>query len=191
MGRVMTDGLEALILHGDSPAVIESVEAVGEGFETLGFLLAGPDRNGRGGNIESFEEFPPKKRSLGPLVPAVGATLLPTRKDPLHPSYELLAGMRITSDEVGLREGIRLTYRVDGKLYEEWIQAKIVLCPEGRDWRAAPRRRRGPLTPRLMSTDKPGSAKDPDERRGVLGTRETPDQGAAACLPSQRARRRE
>jgi hypothetical protein len=133
-GVVFTDGLEVLRLEGNASATIDAVEPDGEGFATMGVLLAGPERTD--GLVERFHTFPPRARSLGPLRSAVGATLQPTETLAPPGDYELLIGTRVTTDKVALRDGIWLRYHVGDREYAEHLRARIVFCPVGGHWRA-------------------------------------------------------
>jgi hypothetical protein len=135
-GRVFTDGLEPLELGGSEPATIDTVEVVGEGgvFETLGILLAGPERTN--GLTQRFEAYPPAAKSLGPVVPAEGALLQPSALVEGFGDYELLIGTRVTSDDIGLRDGLWIKYHIGDEYYSEHLQARVVFCPEGQKWRS-------------------------------------------------------
>lgn len=79
VGATFTDGFETLLVRGDRPVVLESVELVGaDGLKVVGFQVAGPERRE---TIQYLPGFPPVDASgvLDPrlVVPGEGAVLQP------------------------------------------------------------------------------------------------------------------
>jgi hypothetical protein len=129
-GRVFTDGFDVVRLNGGQPARVLKVESVG-GTDVLDFMgaqIVGPKR--KYGATQIFNEYPPQDRSLGEIVPAVGAVLQPRAETGIE-GYELLLGYRIRAGALGARTGIRITYEVNGKTFETTIEAAIITCPAG------------------------------------------------------------
>jgi hypothetical protein len=132
-GCVFTDGLEDLRLEGSASATIDSIEADGRGFEVIGALVAGP------GILEirqKFDQFPPDSTFPGGVQPAMGAVLRPSGDSSGSMDYELLIGVRVTTDSLGVRKGVWLKYHIGDHYYAEHRVAQIVFCPPSRDWRS-------------------------------------------------------
>lgn len=125
VGHVFTDAFETLRTTGDEVAVIEEVELVGSrGIEMVGALLAPPPR--RYGVEVSIDSWPPVLKSLfdeKTLVPAVGAEIGSDER-----GWELLVGLKAVEEGVVFRKGIRVTYTVDGDLYEAVLPAELTIC---------------------------------------------------------------
>jgi hypothetical protein len=132
-GYEFTDGLEDLRLDGDAPATIDAIEMDGHGFEVVGALVAGPGIN----HIrQKFDHFPPREDFPGSVQSATGAVLEPSGAGPGLMDYELLIGLRVTTDDVGVRQGLWLRYHIRDRYYSEHRNAQIVFCPPDRNWRS-------------------------------------------------------
>jgi hypothetical protein len=125
VGHVFTDGAEILRTTGDAVAVIESVELVGSrGIEMVGAMVAPPPR--RYGTEVSIDSWPPVRRQLfdeETLVDAVGAEFGSDQA-----GWELLVGLKAVEEGVVFRKGIRITYTVDGELYEAVLPGELTIC---------------------------------------------------------------
>ncbi len=124
VGEPFTDGLEVLYLEGGADATIRSVSLTGaEEIELLGARLASPDRD-----VASIQKtaWPPTARSLRPMIDAEGATLTPRAEDPR--GWLLLLGMRVTEPGYHVREGVRVTYEVDGQEHVRELDAELGVC---------------------------------------------------------------
>lgn len=122
-GETFTDGMEILVVHGDKPAVIDSVELVGaKGMKVLGFKFVGPGRAETG---QWWPGYPPEGRGLeqGLVVPAS------TKIQPqMTNGWELLLGIKVTKPGPLWRDGIRYTYTVDGVQYATTVPAQLKVC---------------------------------------------------------------
>jgi hypothetical protein len=125
VGKEFTDGLEILRTTGNELAVIESVELVGSrGIEMVGAMIAPPPRAYGAESI--INSWPPVRDQLfdeDTLVDAVGAEI---RSDDW--GWELLVGVKAVEEGVVFRKGIRITYTVDGDLYEVVLPAELTIC---------------------------------------------------------------
>jgi hypothetical protein len=122
-GHTFTDGLESLVIRGDKPATLNSVELVGaEGMEILGYKLVGPERKVNG---QWWPGYPPKGRQLQQalVVPSTSAIR------PHEPGgWELLLGIKVTKPGPLWRDGLRYTYTVDGVRYTKTVPAQLKVC---------------------------------------------------------------
>lgn len=130
VGFVFTDGVETLKLSGDQPAVLRNVEAVGtNGLKVVGIALVKPGR--KVGTIQEIDGWPPKDRYLRPgdlIRPGVGATFTPWSHNKLGQSYELLVGMKVVKPGYLVRDGLRITYEVDGTTFQRYFPAQLAVC---------------------------------------------------------------
>lgn len=127
-GDVWTDGMETLRFSTDEVVTIDAVELVTDrvGLELVGVQLAGDER--AQGSTQFHPTFPPDDEALGPLMPAVGATIDPS-PGPSMGSWQLLLGLRLTGAERVVRRGIRIDYSVAGVGYRAVIPAMLAVCP--------------------------------------------------------------
>jgi hypothetical protein len=122
-GETFTDGMEILVVHGDKPAVINSVELVGaRGMKVVGFAFVGPGRAETG---QWWPRYPPEGRGLQQrhVVPA-STKIAPHVTN----GWELLLGIKVTKPGPLWREGIRYTYTVDGVQYAKTVPAQLKVC---------------------------------------------------------------
>lgn len=127
-GAVWTDGMETLRFDTTEPVTIDAIELETDGpsLELVGVRLAGDDREH--GSTQFHPTFPPEDEALGPLIPAIGATVEPS-PGPVMGSWQLLLGLRLTGSERVVRRGIRIDYSVGGVAYREVIPAMLAVCP--------------------------------------------------------------
>lgn len=125
VGQVFTDGLERVKLKGERPGILRRVEITGPGadhFQMIGLMVAGPHR--RLGSWEVSDGFPPHKPGLGQLMPGERA---PLATGPV--GTVLLIGLKVVKPGLGIRDGVRVYYTVDGHQYSVNFSAGIVNCP--------------------------------------------------------------
>ena len=133
-GKTFTDGQELLDLRGTRPAVIQAVTVTGgtPTLEYLGASLALPSR--RYTTSEEMPGYPPRVPG-STTAPAVGHTILPTRRTERRQGYELLLGYRATRDGNAVRGDVRTTvtvdYTVSGTRYRIVMPAQLFPCPKG------------------------------------------------------------
>lgn len=126
-GEVFTDGLEVLTLKGSDEAVVESVELVGDkDLELVGVFLAPPPRNI--GATQLLRMWPPRDPEAFDE-----ATLVEVDEDGAAITsalggWELLVGLRATTDGRHHRDGIRISYRVGDQDYEAFFPAQLDVC---------------------------------------------------------------
>jgi hypothetical protein len=122
-GHTFTDGLESLVIHGDKPATLDSVELVGaDGMEVLGYKLVGPERKVNG---QWWPGYPPRGRELEQRLVVPGTTTI----RPHEPGgWELLLGIKVTKPGPLWRDGLRYTYTVDGVRYTKTVPAQLKVC---------------------------------------------------------------
>ena len=122
-GEVFTDGFQTVELADGARGTLRSVELIGgEGLELLGVKVAGSARKYNA--IQLSKGFPPKRAAFGPLREAAGAEIPAGTL-----GLELLVGLKVTSDEFTVREGLRVHYTVDGTDYVADFPSSIVICP--------------------------------------------------------------
>ena len=128
VGEPFTDGFEALYFDTTSDVRIDAVDIVpGDiGLEVVGVRMAGNDR--AAGLVQYFPTFPPESDELGPLLDPIGATFPPVPGE-IMPHWELLIGLRLTSEERVGRQGLAISYSVDGVAYRETLPAFLAVCP--------------------------------------------------------------
>jgi hypothetical protein len=127
VGHPFTDGMEVLRLTGDQPAVIKDVRLVGnEGLELVGAKLASPERGI--GWVQYRAEFPPNNDPVldVDLVDVVGARITPLASD--NGGWELLLGIRATTDGYLVRTGVEVDYRVGANNYTVLLPAHLAVC---------------------------------------------------------------
>lgn len=128
VGDVFTDGLELLHLRGTEQAVIEDVRLVGDdGLELAGAVLAGPERGI--GAVQYMPTFPPHNNPQidAELVEAEGTWITPEGKD-RKGTWELLLGIRPTTEGYLVRTGVEVDYSVQGEEYTVLIPAHLAVC---------------------------------------------------------------
>ena len=134
VGAVFADGVETLELTGTKSAVLKKVEVVGtDGLQVVGVSLVRPGR--KVGTIQVVDGWPPKDPDLRPgdvVTHGIGARFTPTRSNPLEQSYELLVGLRVAKAGYLVRDGLRVTYSVDGIDYQRYFPAQLVVCTSER-----------------------------------------------------------
>ncbi|WP_283716797.1 hypothetical protein [Microbacterium dauci] len=119
-----TDGFETFKALDDADVVIESVRSVGDAEEVtvLGTLLSGP--LGENGIWQSFDSYPPVEGLDGPVFQAEGARI-PAGSG----GYQILIGYRGVIEEMSIRRGVEVTYRIGAWVYRDTLPAGIVMCP--------------------------------------------------------------
>jgi hypothetical protein len=125
-GETFTDALESLVVEGDKPAVLDSVELVdAEGLEVVGYQLIGPERKV---NLDWVPGYPPRERDDEHL----DESLIVPGDTPIQPKetngWELLLGIKVTQPGPLYRGGIRYTYTVDGVQYTKTVPAQLKVC---------------------------------------------------------------
>jgi hypothetical protein len=123
VGTVFTDGLETFELNGDQPAVIKSVELIGEdGLELVGFSLVRPEREL---TMQIMDGYPPRDPELDQslVIPGEGATITPTKR-----TWELLLGIKVTEPGYLVRDAVRIHYTAGGEAYTRTRPAQLVVC---------------------------------------------------------------
>ena len=128
VGEPFTDGLEILKFPGaHDAAVLESVELIGaDGLEVVGVSLAGPDR--RFGSIMHLDGYPPRDPDLSDVRPS------DTAMTPDEVGWQLLLGIQATEPGYLTREGLRITYSIDGQTYEREYAAHLAVCTSQKYW---------------------------------------------------------
>jgi hypothetical protein len=128
VGQRFTDGGETLDVVGDRPVVLESVELVdGDGLRVLGFMTAGPERNGTFDYLPSYPPVDPLGNLTGEMMkPGPGTELAPG----VAGGWELLLGLQVMDEGPLWREAIRINYTVDGEKFFTVFPAQISLCTE-------------------------------------------------------------
>jgi hypothetical protein len=122
-GETFTDGMEVLVVRGDRPAVIDSVELVGaEELEVVGFMFVGPERTESG---QWWPGYPPKGRGLDPSLVLPASTKIEPN---VTRGWEPLVGIKVTEPGPLWRDGIRYTYTVDGVQYTRTVPAQLKVC---------------------------------------------------------------
>lgn len=110
--------------------MIESVELVGDDrLELVGLSLSPP--GGRSiGAVQFMPGFPPQDHEIHRIVPAVGTTISPIEVDPQ--GWELLVGMRATTDDYLVRDGLQVTDTVGNQRYSQLLPATLAVCASPR-----------------------------------------------------------
>jgi hypothetical protein len=116
------------VVRGDEPARITKIEVdADEGLKTLGFKLVLPGR--KYGGIQRMYGWPPRYKDLDQdLVTDVEGTLIRTRKQTNNWSYELLIGQRVDQEGYFVRDGLWITYEVNGQKYRQYFPATLTVC---------------------------------------------------------------
>ena len=119
-----TDGFETFEALDDADVVIESIRSVGDAEEVtvLGTLISGP--LGEDGIWQSFDSYPPVENLNGEVVEAEGARI-PAGSG----NYQILIGYRSVIEEMSIRRGVEVTYRVGFMIYRDTLPAAIIMCP--------------------------------------------------------------
>ena len=134
VGFEFTDGMETLHLNGNRSATLRKVELVGsDGLELLGVALVKPGRDV--GTVQEIDGWPARDRHINPsdvVSPGIGATFTPARGNPLGQSYELLVGMKVVRAGYLVRDGLRITYAVNGTSYTRYFPAQLTVCTSAR-----------------------------------------------------------
>jgi len=119
-----TDGFETFTAPNDAEVVIESVRSIGDAGEVtvLGTLLSGPI--GENGTWQSFDSYPPVEGLDGKTFEAEGARIPAGSGD-----YQILIGYSGVIDDMSVRRGIEVTYRIGDATYRDTLPAGIVMCP--------------------------------------------------------------
>lgn len=128
VGDTFTDGFEGIFVTGDKPVTITKIELVGtpSALQLGEVMLAGDERDG---NFQFDATYPPSKHQTGPLVAAVGATLLPqSQQNQSMFGYELIMPITVTEAGRWVRGGYRLEYEIDGVKYGWDSVAEITIC---------------------------------------------------------------
>lgn len=130
MGTVVTDGSELLLLAGDEPATIVSVQSHGgeQALRFLGAMVAGPDR--KLGAWTQLGGYPPRLKKLRDIVPAEGANITPRDETRNDLGYELLLGYEVIDDsEQVSRTSVEVVYEVGGERFRWVSPATLAYCP--------------------------------------------------------------
>jgi len=134
VGAVFADGVETLELTGTRSAVLKKVEVVGtDGLQVVGVSMVRPGR--KVGTIQELDGWPPRDPDLRPgdvVTHGIGARFTPTRSNPRGQSYELLVGLRVAKAGYLVRDGLRVTYSVDGVDYQRYFPAQLAVCTSQR-----------------------------------------------------------
>ena len=119
-----TDGFETFEALDDADVVIESIRSVGDAEEVtvLGTLISGP--LGEDGIWQSFDSYPPVENLNGEVVEAEGARI-PAGSG----NYQIRIGYRGVIEEMSIRRGVEVTYRIGALVYRDTLPAGIVMCP--------------------------------------------------------------
>ncbi|MFJ6679702.1 hypothetical protein ACIQLK_11350 [Microbacterium sp. NPDC091382] len=119
-----TDGFETFAALDDADVVIESIRSVGDAEEVtvLGALISGP--LGENGTWQSFDSYPPIEGLDGEVLEAEGARI-PAGSG----HYQILIGYRGVIEEMSIRSGVEVTYRVGEITYRDTLPARIIMCP--------------------------------------------------------------
>ena len=131
-GKTFTDAFNVLLVQGDQPARIISVESLQKGSSLvfLGARIAGPKR--KEGEQEVLPGFPPVSgAAFGPLAPPAGYVVKPQQSTDGR-GYELLMGYRMSGTTLTIRQGIRIRYEVAGQKYQVDFESAMVGCPASR-----------------------------------------------------------
>jgi len=122
-GDVVSDGFQELLLTGQEPVVVDSVEQLGVtgDLEVLGVLYAGARR--KAGSIQISPGFPPSNLLFSPLLPVVGAEVPPGGL-----GLEVVIGLRV-GDGFSARTGLRVHYHQGETRFVSDLSAGIAFCP--------------------------------------------------------------
>jgi len=135
-GKKFTDGSNILDISGDRPFTVLAVESVG-GSPSLRFLgaeVASPHR--RYTTTTSFKGWPPSGVHAKAIDDAAGHVITPQTANWHGQPFELLLGYKVVSPELGVRTGIRVTYRVSGTTYQAVLHSILSACPTSQDLEA-------------------------------------------------------
>ena len=128
LGETFTDAFEHLTVSESESLTITNFELIDtpKEIELVEVLVAGGHREA---NYQWEPTFPPAEYDMGPLVPLIGAIMLPPGQQPGEmPGYVLIMGLRVTEPGKWVRGGYRIEYVVDGHTYVNEVVAQITIC---------------------------------------------------------------
>jgi len=128
VGKPFSDAFETFFIEADEPITITKLELIDTPSEMklVDVVVAGEQRTS---NFQFEPVYPPVEHDMGPMVPAIGATLLPLDQqgDGLM-GYTIIMAITVTEPGRWVRGGYHLEYEMGGVTYGWDAVAEITVC---------------------------------------------------------------